>query len=110
MVLSSNQVQYNLLYRTPERNGVLEVCQELGITCVMLTARHHCCVLQYILAACRLVAYSPLCQGLLTGKYTSDVKPDGPRGLIFGDGRIREVQPLLATMKVRNTMSMPHHR
>ena len=34
MVLSSNQVQYNLLYRTPERNGVLETCQELGITCV----------------------------------------------------------------------------
>jgi hypothetical protein len=40
------QVQYNLLYRTPETNGVLEACKENGVT---------------------LVAYSPLCQGLLTG-------------------------------------------
>lgn len=47
--LSSNQVQYSLLYRTPESNGVLEACREAGAT---------------------LVAYSPLCQGLLTGKYT----------------------------------------
>lgn len=40
------QVQYSLLYRTPETNGVMEACKELGVT---------------------LVAYSPLCQGLLTG-------------------------------------------
>lgn len=46
--LASNQVQYSLLYRTPERNGVLETCNELGVT---------------------LVAYSPLCQGLLTGTF-----------------------------------------
>ena len=42
-------MQYSLLYRTPESNGVLEACRETGAT---------------------LVAYSPLCQGLLTGKYT----------------------------------------
>ncbi len=46
VVLASNQVQYSLLYRAPERNGVLKACQELGVT---------------------LIAYSPLCQGLLTG-------------------------------------------
>lgn len=46
VVLSSNQVQYNLLYRTPERNGVLEACQELGITCVFM-------------AACALCVYTP---------------------------------------------------
>ena len=44
--LASDQVQYSLLYREPERNGVLDTCRELGIT---------------------LIAYSPLCQGLLTG-------------------------------------------
>ena len=44
--LASNQVQYSLLYRAPEQNGVLKACQELGVT---------------------LIAYSPLCQGLLTG-------------------------------------------
>ena len=46
--LASNQVQYSLLYRAPEQNGVLKACQELGVT---------------------LIAYSPLCQGLLTGTY-----------------------------------------
>lgn len=40
------QVQYSLLYRRPETNGVFEACKENGVT---------------------LVAYSPLCQGLLTG-------------------------------------------
>jgi aryl-alcohol dehydrogenase-like predicted oxidoreductase len=40
------QVQYSLLYRKPEQNGVLDACREAGVT---------------------LVAYSPLCQGLLTG-------------------------------------------
>lgn len=39
-------MQYSLLYRAPEVNGVLEVCKEFGIT---------------------PVAYSPLTQGLLTG-------------------------------------------
>ncbi|KAJ9522698.1 hypothetical protein QJQ45_019899 [Haematococcus lacustris] len=51
--LASNQVQYSLLYRAPERNGVLEACREAGTT---------------------LVAYSPLCQGLLTGHQTSQLK------------------------------------
>jgi aryl-alcohol dehydrogenase-like predicted oxidoreductase len=37
----SPQVQYSLLYRKPEENGVLEACREAGVT---------------------LVAYSPLCQ------------------------------------------------
>jgi diketogulonate reductase-like aldo/keto reductase len=41
------QVQYSLLYRRPETNGVFEACKEQGVT---------------------LVAYSPLCQGLLTGE------------------------------------------
>lgn len=50
MVLASNQVQYSLLYRAPEKNGVLRTCNELGIT---------------------LIAYSPLAQGLLTGALIS---------------------------------------
>lgn len=49
--LASNQVQYSLLYRAPESNGVLKACQELGVT---------------------LIAYSPLCQGLLTGACRSE--------------------------------------
>lgn len=45
--LASNQVQYSLLYREPERNGVKKAVEDVGAT---------------------LVAYSPLSQGLLTGK------------------------------------------
>eukprot|EP00775_Hariotina_reticulata_P010106 gene10106-10262_t len=76
--LSSNQVQYSLLYRRPERNGVFEACKEAGAT---------------------LVAYSPLCQGLLTGKYTPDgPRPGGPRGNIYGQ-KIREIQPLIDVLR-----------
>ena len=49
--LASNQVRYSLLDRTIERNGVLEAARELGIT---------------------IIAYSPLAQGLLSGKYHAD--------------------------------------
>ena len=44
--LASNQIQYSLLYRVPESNGVIEACKEAGAT---------------------VIAYSPLAQGLLTG-------------------------------------------
>ena len=78
--LSSNQVQYSLLYRAPERNGVLDACREAGVT---------------------LVAYSPLAQGLLTGKYTGEGadKPAGARGLIFTSSRIASLSALLALMR-----------
>jgi aryl-alcohol dehydrogenase-like predicted oxidoreductase len=46
--LVSNQVQYNLLKRKIETNGVLDTAKELGIT---------------------IIAYSPLAQGLVTGKF-----------------------------------------
>ncbi len=47
--LASNQVHYSLLNREVEKNGTLARCKELGI---------------------RLIAYSPLEKGLLTGKYS----------------------------------------
>ncbi|MDP2234835.1 MAG: aldo/keto reductase [Bacteroidales bacterium] len=46
--LVSNQVRYNLLDRKIESNGVLQTAKELGIT---------------------IIAYSPLAQGLATGKF-----------------------------------------
>jgi aryl-alcohol dehydrogenase-like predicted oxidoreductase len=46
--LVSNQVQYSLLQRKIETNGILETAKELGIT---------------------IIAYSPLAQGLVTGKF-----------------------------------------
>lgn len=56
--LATNQVHYSLLHRAPEVDGVLEACRELGVT---------------------LLAYSPLEQGLLTGKYGPGRVPSGPR-------------------------------
>jgi aryl-alcohol dehydrogenase-like predicted oxidoreductase len=76
--LSSNQVQYSLLYRAPESNGVLEACRERGAT---------------------LVAYSPLTQGLLTGAYRpGGPLPSGPRAALYG-GKIKEISTLLDLMK-----------
>jgi aryl-alcohol dehydrogenase-like predicted oxidoreductase len=58
--LASNQVEYSLLHRRPEVNGVLDACRELGVT---------------------LIAYQPLASGALTGKYTSSTRPTGLRRL-----------------------------
>ena len=46
--LASNQVEFNLLNRDIEKNGVLDAAKELNIT---------------------IIAYVPLYQGLLTGKF-----------------------------------------
>lgn len=49
--LAVNQVRYSLITRQIETNGILETARNLGIT---------------------ILAYSPLAQGLLTGKYTPE--------------------------------------
>ncbi len=54
--LASNQVQYSLLHRQPETDGVLDACRELGVT---------------------LIAYQPLASGALTGKYSQGMRPAG---------------------------------
>ncbi|KAK3183353.1 hypothetical protein Dsin_030639 [Dipteronia sinensis] len=76
--LASNQVNYSLIYRAPEENGVKATCDELGIT---------------------LIAYSPIAQGALTGKYTSENTPTGPRGRIYTPEFLRKLQPLLNRIK-----------
>ncbi|XP_034702705.1 uncharacterized oxidoreductase At1g06690, chloroplastic [Vitis riparia] len=72
--LASNQVNYSLLYRLPEENGVKAACDELGVT---------------------LIAYSPIAQGALTGKYTPGNPPTGPRGRIYTPEFLGKLQPLL---------------
>lgn len=61
LVLASNEVSINLLDRQIEQNGVLEAARSLGIT---------------------LIAYSPLAQGLLTGKFHAN--PDLAKSLPAG--------------------------
>jgi aryl-alcohol dehydrogenase-like predicted oxidoreductase len=51
--LATAMVGYNLLRRWPESNGVFSACKELGVT---------------------LIPYSPLAEGILTGKYRSGEK------------------------------------
>jgi len=79
VALASNQVQYSLIYRAPETNGVLDACRELGVT---------------------LVAYSPLAQGLLTGKYTGEgaPAPRGPRQATFV-GKGAQAAPLVELLR-----------
>jgi len=74
--LASNQVEYHLLDRRVEKNGLLARCHELDI---------------------RLIAYSPLGMGLLTGKYTVDSPPPGMRGRRFSR-ILPKLPPLLKLM------------
>ncbi|XP_075643691.1 putative oxidoreductase At1g06690, chloroplastic [Castanea sativa] len=72
--LASNQVNYSLIYRAPEENGVKAACDELGIS---------------------LIAYSPIAQGVLTGKYLPENPPTGPRSRIYTPEFLTRLQPLL---------------
>jgi aryl-alcohol dehydrogenase-like predicted oxidoreductase len=76
--LASNQVEYSLLNREIEFNGLLPACKEAQIT---------------------LIAYSPLEQGLLTGKYTPDNPPPGTRGFRYRSSLLERIQPLIHLMR-----------
>jgi len=34
VVLASNQVEYSLLHRAPERNGLMQACREMSVTLI----------------------------------------------------------------------------
>jgi aryl-alcohol dehydrogenase-like predicted oxidoreductase len=74
--LASNQVHYSLLRRGVEKNGMLARCKELGV---------------------RLIAYSPLEMGMLTGKYTSENPPAGTRNAQYAS-LLKKLPPLLKLM------------
>ena len=78
--LASNQVQYSLLYRQPEVDGVLNACRELGVT---------------------LIAYQPLASGALTGKYLSGPRPIGLRRFRspFRKADLDALRPVLALLR-----------
>jgi aryl-alcohol dehydrogenase-like predicted oxidoreductase len=48
-----------------------------------------------------VIAYSPLAQGLLSGKYTADHRPGGVRAAnpLFGTENLRRIAPLLDTLR-----------
>jgi len=75
--LASNQVHYSLLSREVEKNGTLARCKELGI---------------------RLIAYSPLEKGLLTGKYSSENPPPGVRASQYAE-LLKRLPPVLKLLQ-----------
>jgi aryl-alcohol dehydrogenase-like predicted oxidoreductase len=80
--LAVNQMQYSLLARQIEQNGVLETAGRLGVT---------------------ILAYSPLAQGLLTGKYMPETyaPPQGARRLDprFSKEGLEKLVPKVALLK-----------
>lgn len=80
--LATNQVPYSLLNRKIERNGILEQARQLGVT---------------------ILAYSPLAQGLLTGKYTPETLThlQGARRLDprFTPQELKKLAPLISALQ-----------
>lgn len=78
VALASNQVEYSLLHRNPETDGVIDACRERGAT---------------------LIAYSPLAMGVLTGKYSAEHPPPGFRSGRYSTEYLARIPPLLDLMR-----------
>lgn len=76
--LASNQVEYHLLNRKIEKNGLLQFCREQGI---------------------KVIAYSPLAQGVLTGKYTPQNPLRGVRARKYSSHFLHRATPLIVLLK-----------
>jgi aryl-alcohol dehydrogenase-like predicted oxidoreductase len=84
LTLVSNQVRYNLFDRSIETNGILDTAKELGIA---------------------IIAYSPLHQGLLTGKFHKE--PERIKQLFwlkrvqygFTKKNLEKTEPLIKTIE-----------
>ncbi|KAK4277616.1 hypothetical protein QN277_015588 [Acacia crassicarpa] len=74
--LCSAQVQFSLLSMGRDQLEIKNICDSLGI---------------------RLIAYSPLGLGMLTGKYSPSKFPTGPRGLLFRQ-ILPGLEPLLSSL------------
>jgi len=74
--LATNQVEYSLLRTMPEAKGLLRACRELGVV---------------------VLAYSPIGQGRLTGKYTASNPP--PSGRNFSNYPMAEIDPIVEVLR-----------
>ncbi|XWS61393.1 hypothetical protein CRYUN_Cryun07bG0122500 [Craigia yunnanensis] len=75
--LCSAQVQFSLLSMGEDQMEIKNICNSLGI---------------------RMISYSPLGLGMLTGKYTPSRLPRGPRGLLFKQ-ILPGLEPLLVSLR-----------
>ncbi|MEL7206998.1 MAG: aldo/keto reductase, partial [Actinomycetota bacterium] len=76
VALATNQIEFSFLRRSPETGGLLATCSELGVL---------------------PLAYSPIGQGRLTGKYSSEDPP--PKGRGFSDHPMAAVDPIVAELR-----------
>ena len=74
--LATNQIEFSLLRRVPETGGLLSACADLGVV---------------------PLAYSPIGQGRLTGKYSAENPPPGRRG--FSDHPMAVVDEVVAELR-----------
>jgi aryl-alcohol dehydrogenase-like predicted oxidoreductase len=74
--LASNQIEFSLLRAMPLRVGLISTCRELGVV---------------------PLAYSPIGQGRLTGKYSAAHPP--PRGRSFSAHPMAEVDTIVAQLR-----------
>jgi aryl-alcohol dehydrogenase-like predicted oxidoreductase len=77
VALACNEVEFSLLKRDPQSNGLLSLCHELDVT---------------------LIAYRPLAMGMLTGKYSTENPPKGARAAMFSRRYLAGLQPLISAM------------
>jgi aryl-alcohol dehydrogenase-like predicted oxidoreductase len=76
MELATNQIEFSLLRRAPETTGLLAACKELGVL---------------------PLAYSPIGQGRLTGKYSASNPPPGKRN--FSNHPMEVVDGVVAVLR-----------
>lgn len=74
--LATNQIEFSLLRRGPETSGLLAACAELGVV---------------------PLAYSPIGQGRLTGKYSAAHPPPGKRN--FSNHPMEVVDGIVAELR-----------
>jgi aryl-alcohol dehydrogenase-like predicted oxidoreductase len=84
VTLASNQMHYNLLHRNIEKDGVMDAARELGIT---------------------IIAYSPLAQGVLTGKFHNNPAMRKSRSMVrrlrgtFSKRNLERSRPLVDELR-----------
>jgi len=76
MRLATNQIEFSLLRRSPETGGLLAACADLGVV---------------------PLAYSPIGQGRLTGKYSAANPPPGKR--TFSNHPMEVVDAVVAELR-----------
>lgn len=74
--LASNQIEFSLLRTSPEKSGLLATCRELGVV---------------------PLAYSPIGQGRLTGKYSAQNPPPSTRN--FSAHPMEKVDAVVAELR-----------